>query len=129
MFYHDDDQIFADINELDDEDHDMNMERIYKKLEKEITLKHNAMKLFNLNADNEMYMVDILNNAHFFFAIDYVECTMSFRQTSVAIFHTKDCLKVQKLGGINDHNVGQYVHVLVTTNLNKIVDLLLHPLV
>ncbi len=34
---------------------------------------------------------------------------------------------MQKLGGINDHNVGQYVLVLVATNLNKIADLLLHP--
>jgi hypothetical protein len=33
---------------------------------------------------------------------------------------------MQKLGGINDHNVGQYVRALVTTNLNKIVNLLLH---
>jgi hypothetical protein len=45
------------------------------------------------------------------------------------IRHAKDRLKVQKLGGINDHNVDQYVRVLVATNLNKIMDLLLHPLV
>jgi hypothetical protein len=31
------------------------------------------------------------------------------------------------LGGINNHNVGQYGRNLVATNLNKIVDLLLHP--
>jgi hypothetical protein len=36
---------------------------------------------------------------------------------------------MQKLGGINDHNVGQYVRALVATNLNKIADLLLHSLV
>jgi hypothetical protein len=77
--------------------------------------------------DNEMYKVDILNNTLFFSAIDYVECAMSFWQTNAAIFHAKDCLKMQKLGGINDHNVGQYVLVLVATNLNKIADLLLHP--
>jgi len=34
---------------------------------------------------------------------------------------------MQKLGGINDRNVGQYVRALVATNLNKIADLLLHP--
>jgi hypothetical protein len=34
---------------------------------------------------------------------------------------------MQKLGGINDHNVGQYVRALVATNLTKIADLLLHP--
>jgi hypothetical protein len=34
---------------------------------------------------------------------------------------------MQKLGGINDHNVSQYVRALVATNLNKIADLLLHP--
>jgi hypothetical protein len=31
------------------------------------------------------------------------------------------------MGGINDHNVGQYVRALVATNLNKIANLLLHP--
>jgi hypothetical protein len=30
------------------------------------------------------------------------------------------------LGGINDHNVDQYVRILVATNLNNITDLLLH---
>jgi hypothetical protein len=70
--------MLADVNEVHDEDHDMNMERIYKKPEKKITLKHNAMKLFKLNVDNEMYKVDILNNTLFFSAIDYVECAMSF---------------------------------------------------
>ncbi len=74
-----------------------------------------------------MYTVDILNNMCFFLAIDYVGCGMSFRQTAVAIRHAKDRLKMQKLGGINDHNVGQYVRALVATNLNKIADLLLHP--
>ncbi len=34
---------------------------------------------------------------------------------------------MQKLGGINDHNVGQYVRALVATNLNKIANMLLHP--
>ncbi len=33
---------------------------------------------------------------------------------------------MQKLGGINDHNVSEYVRALVATNLNKIADLLLH---
>jgi hypothetical protein len=45
------------------------------------------------------------------------------------IRQAKDRLKVQSLGGINNHNVGQYVRALVTTNLNKIVDLLPQPLV
>jgi hypothetical protein len=68
MFYHDDDQILASIDEVndevnkeDEEDHHMNMERIRKKAKKNIALKHNAMKLFKLNENNEMYMVNILN--------------------------------------------------------------------
>ncbi len=39
------------------------------------------------------------------------------------ICHAKDRLKLQKLGGINNHYVSHYVYTLVTTNLNKIVDL------
>jgi hypothetical protein len=54
---------------------------------------------------------------------------MSFRQIATAIRHDKDCFKVQKLGDINDHNVGQYVHVLVATKLNKIANLLLRLLI
>ncbi|CAK9198834.1 unnamed protein product [Sphagnum troendelagicum] len=47
-------------------------------------------------------------------------------ETATSICHAKDRLKVQKLSGINDHNVSQYVHVLVATNLNKIANKLLH---
>jgi hypothetical protein len=42
------------------------------------------------------------------------------------IRHAKDHLKMPKLGGINYHNVGQYIRALVTTNLNKITNMLLH---
>jgi hypothetical protein len=84
----------------------MNMERICKRAKKKITLKCNAMKLFKLDEDNKMYMVDVLNNTCFFLAINYIGCDMSFQQTVAAIRHTKDRFKVQKLGNINDHNVG-----------------------
>jgi hypothetical protein len=63
------------------------------------------MKLFKLDEDNEMYTIDILNNMHFFLAIDYVGCSLSFRQTVAVIHHTHDRLKVQKLGSINDHTI------------------------
>ncbi len=130
LFYHDEDQILAGIDEIeeeDEEDHHMNMERIRKKVEKKIALKRNVMKLFKLYEDNEMYTVNIPNSTRFFLVIDYVGCGMSFRQTTATIRHAKDRLKMKKLGGINDHNVGQYVRALVATNLNKIADLLLHP--
>jgi len=128
LFYLDNDQIFVDIDE-DEEDHHMNMERIHKKAKKKIALKHNTMKFFKLNEDNEMYTVEVLNNMRLFVMIDYVKCDMLFWQTTVVIRQAKDRLKVQSLGGINNHNVGQYVRALVTTNLNKIVDLLPQPLV
>jgi hypothetical protein len=82
LFYRDEDQILAGIDEIeeeDEEDHHMNMERIRKKVEKKIALKRNAMKLFKLDEDNEMYTVDIPNSTCFFLAIDYVGCGMSFR--------------------------------------------------
>jgi hypothetical protein len=83
----------------------MNMERIRKKAEKKIASKRNMMKLFKLDEDNETYMVDIPNSMCFFLAIDYVKCGMSYQHTTIAIRHAKDCLEVQKLGIINDHNV------------------------
>jgi len=129
LFYHNNNQILASVDEVnveDEEDHHMNMEWIRKKANKEIALKRNAMKLFKLNEDNEMYIVDVSNSTHFFFAIDYIKCGMSFRQTATMIHHAKHRLKAQKLGGINNHNASQYVRALVTTNLNKIIDLLLH---
>jgi hypothetical protein len=76
-----------------------------------------------------MYTVNIPNNMCFFLVIDYIGCGMSFWQTVAMICHAKDHLKVQKLGDINDHNIIQYICALVATNLNKITDLLLHPLV
>ncbi len=130
LFYRNDDQIFADIDEVDEEEddhHHMNMEWIRKKAEKKIVLKCNTIKLFKLYEDNKMYMIDIPNNMCFFLMINYVKYDMTFRQTTAAIRHAKDCLKVQKLGKMNDHNVDQYA--LVTTNLNKIAELLLHSLV
>jgi hypothetical protein len=132
LFYCHNDQILAGVNEVDDkdkEDHHMNMEPICKKAKKKITLKRNAMKLFKLVEDNEMDTVDIPNNTCFFLVINYIGCGMSFRHIIVMICHTKDRLKVLNLGDINNHNVGQYIRTLVATNLNKIIDLLLHPLV
>jgi hypothetical protein len=130
LFYYDDNQILIgvdEVNDKDEEDHHMNMKWIRKKAEKKIALKHNVMKLFMFNEDNEMYMINVSNSTHFFLAIDYIKCDMSFRHTVVTIRHAKDRLKVQKVGDINDHNVGQYIRDLVATNLNKIADLLLHP--
>ncbi|CAN5953532.1 unnamed protein product [Sphagnum jensenii] len=75
LLYHDDNQILANVDEVDNEDeqdHHMNMERIHKKAEKKIALKHNAMKFFKLDDDNEMYTVDVLNNTRFFLAINYI---------------------------------------------------------
>ncbi|CAM6030899.1 unnamed protein product [Sphagnum balticum] len=80
LFYRNNDQIFAGIDEVDDEDeedHHMNLEWICKKAEKKIALKRNVMKLFKLNEDNEMYIVDIPNSTRFL-AINYVGCGMSF---------------------------------------------------
>jgi len=69
LFYRDNNQIFTNINEVNDEneeDHHMNMERIRKKVKKKFALKCNMMKLFKLDHNNEMYMVNIPNNTRFF---------------------------------------------------------------
>ncbi len=109
LFYHDNDQILVGVDEVDykdEEDHHMNMERIFKKVDKKVVLKCNTMKHFKFDEDNKMYTIDVLNITRLFLVIDYVRCGMSFRHTVAIIHHAKDRLKVQKLGGINNHNVG-----------------------
>ncbi len=62
LFHPDDNQILVGVDEVDDEDkkdHHMNMEWIRKKAKKKIALKHNTMKLFKLDEDNEMYTIDM----------------------------------------------------------------------
>jgi hypothetical protein len=83
LFYCNDNQILTYVNEVDDEDeenHHMNMEQIRKKAEKKIALKHNAMKLFKLDEDDDMYMVDVPNNTHFFLVVDYVNAACHFNR-------------------------------------------------
>ncbi|CAK9863251.1 unnamed protein product [Sphagnum jensenii] len=99
LFYCNDNQILASIDEVDDEDeedHHMNLERIRKKAEKKIPLKRNVMKLFKLDEDNEMYTIDILNSTCFFLTIDYVKCGMSFRHIATMIRHAKDHIKCRR---------------------------------
>jgi hypothetical protein len=79
MFYRDNNQILADVDEVDDEDeedHHTNMERIRKKAKNKIDLKHNGMKLFKLNEDNKMYTINVSNSTCFFLEINYVRCGM-----------------------------------------------------
>jgi hypothetical protein len=81
LFYRNDDQILASVDEFDnkdEEDYHMNMEHIRKKAKKKIALKRNVMQLFNLDEDNEMYMVNVSNNLRFFLANDYIRYDMSF---------------------------------------------------
>jgi hypothetical protein len=45
---------------------------------------------------------------------------MSFWQIATAIGHTRDVMSIEKLSGVSDHLVGQYVRVLVSVALTKI---------
>jgi hypothetical protein len=56
LFYYDEDKILASIDEIeeeDEEDHHMDMQWIHKKVEKEIALKRNTMKLI-MDMNGEM---------------------------------------------------------------------------
>jgi hypothetical protein len=95
-----------------------------KKAAQMIKQKRNAMKLFEKNEEEPLYTATIKNIVHFELAIDHVSIGMSFRQVAGAIQHAKDRMKMSKLSGINDLIVGQYVRVLVVTNLQMIADML-----
>jgi hypothetical protein len=84
----------------------------------------NAMKLFEKNEEEPHYTARIKNIVRLELAIDHVSIGMSFRQVAGAIQHAKDRTKKSKLSGINDLIVGQYVRVLVATNLQMIADML-----
>jgi len=86
--------------------------------------KVNALKLFERMEEEPHYSVTIKNVMRFNLAIDHVSIGMSFRQAAGAIQHAKDRTKTSKLSGINDLIVGQYVRVLVATNLQVIADML-----
>jgi hypothetical protein len=62
-------------------------------------------------------------------AIDHVSIGMSFRQVAGDIQHAKDRTKISNLTGINDLIVGQYVRVLVATNLQMIANMLADDMV
>jgi hypothetical protein len=95
-----------------------------KKAAHMIKQKRNAMKLFEKNVEEPHYTATIKNIVRFELAIDHVSIGMSFRQVAGAIQHAKDRTKMSKLSGINDLIVGQYVRVLVATNLLMIADML-----
>jgi hypothetical protein len=57
-------------------------------------------------------------------AMDHIRGDMSFRQTASAIQHAKERTKTAKLAGITNLMVGQYVHVLVDSTLQQIIDCL-----
>jgi hypothetical protein len=88
-----------------------------KKAAQMIKQKRNAMKLFDKNEEEPHYTATIKNIVRFELAIDHVSIGMSLRQVAGAIQHAKDRTKMSKLSGINDLIVGQYVRVLVATNL------------
>jgi hypothetical protein len=57
-------------------------------------------------------------------AMDHVSIGMSLRQAAAAIQHARDHTKTATLSGMNDLIVGQYVRVLVGSNLQDISDLM-----
>ncbi|CAN5952398.1 unnamed protein product [Sphagnum jensenii] len=57
-------------------------------------------------------------------AMDHVSINMSFKQVAVAIQHARDHTKMATLSGMNDLIVGQYIRVLVGSNLQDISDLM-----
>jgi hypothetical protein len=81
------------------------------------------MKLFQVHEDGR-YFVEISNSLRFWLAVDHVSAGLSFSQVSKVIQHTKNRTKIQKLTGLNDHMVGQYIRVLVGVSLNVIADLI-----
>lgn len=82
------------------------------------------MKLFCKKDDALVYTMTIKDCLHFDLAMDYVDISLSFRQTVVAIHKAKDRTKTTKLISLNDCIVGQYTRILVAVALQQIVFIL-----
>lgn len=74
--------------------------------------KNNAMKLFQVPEDGT-YFDEISNPVRFWLAIDHISAELSFSQVSTVNQHTQNRTEIQKLTGVNDHMVGQYICVLL----------------
>ncbi len=90
--------------------------------------KANAMKLFKPQEDGS-YLVTIKNSLRFNLAIRHVFVGLSFRQTSKVIEQHRSATKNAKLSGLNNHMVGQFVHVLLVVSLQIISNVLTDPAV
>jgi hypothetical protein len=88
--------------------------------------KANALKLFQKENDGS-YSVTIKNRLRFLLALDHVSVGLSFRQTARVISQHRSRTKNAKLGGLNDHMVGQFVRILVAVNLNALSSILTNP--
>ncbi|CAK9194975.1 unnamed protein product [Sphagnum troendelagicum] len=118
------DEVLANADSDGDSDDDM-ASVIAKKATKKAKEKTNALKLFIKNEnDPDWYQVIIPNAMRFELAMDHVSIGMSFRQAAAAIQHARDHTKTATLSGMNDLIIGQYVRVLVGSNLQDISDLM-----
>jgi hypothetical protein len=113
-----------DVNDFGSDSDDDVVGAEAKKAARMIKEKKNAMRLFEKIEEETHYTATIKNVMRFELAIDHVSIGMSFRQVAGAIQHAKFRTKMSKLSGINDLIVGQYVRVLVATNLQAIADML-----
>lgn len=87
--------------------------------------KANALKLFVMNPETNMYESQIKNAVRYELLLDLVGSGMSFRQASEAICHFKKRTSAaSKLGGMTSLLAGQCVRVLVASNLQLISDLM-----
>jgi hypothetical protein len=88
--------------------------------------KADAMQLF-VKQDDGSYVVTIKNRLRFNLALDHTAVGLSFRQTSRVIDQHRHQTKNERLAGLNDHIVGQFVRILVVVNLNTISNVLSQP--
>ena len=58
--------------------------------------------------------------------MQYVACGLSFRQVSNAMRKTVRTLEVDKLAGINNTMIGQYVRIMVANGLQVIANVFCH---
>lgn len=99
------------------QDQAITMEHICKVAAKKIAMKRNDTHLFVLNEEETKYDVSNPNTTRLYLAIRNFWVGLSFCQTAVLMQNTKDVRKLPRLTSIKYHLFGEYVRVLVASNL------------
>lgn len=85
-------------------------------------LKRNALGLFRLLVDDDVYVLSIPSPLRYRLAVQHVSIGLSFSQTEKAVSNSQTINYSPKLRGLTAGMVGRYIRGLVASSLQKIYE-------